>query len=518
MSYEWINSLITYFLKRRKQQIDDLTTHAIPRQEVILKSLLKGALHTRFGKQYDFKNIDTYQSFREKIPLHQYESLSPSIEKMRMGKTDLLWKGNTKWFAKSSGTTSKSKFIPVSNEAIEENHFNAGKDMLAMFIHNNQETKIFTGKNLRLGGSHEIYKESDTFFGDLSSIIIGNMPFWADFSSTPNQKTALMSEWDTKLEVIVDTTITQNITSLAGVPSWMLILLNRVLEVSGKKNILEVWPNLEVYFHGGVNFDPYRNQYEKLIPKKTFKYYEVYNASEGFFAIQDQNENKGLLLMLNHGIFYEFIPISDFKGVDSNAIGLNEVIIGINYAMVISTNSGLWRYIIGDVITFTSTHPYRIRIIGRTKSYINAFGEELMIHNAEAAITKACIMTNAMVYDYTVAPIFMSNGQGRHQWLVAFKQIPKDLELFKKILDKALQEMNSDYAAKRYKSITLNPLELLTAPAELFHDWLKKKGKIGGQHKVPRLANDRLLMEELLKMMSRKGDYQSSEPPPKTRQ
>lgn len=505
MSYEWINKLVTYFLKRRKQHIEDFIRNPKEKQHHLLFDLLQKSKDTVFGKKYHFEQLKTYEDFRAKVPLHHYEQLSATIAEMRKGRADLLWKGEVKWFAQSSGTTNaRSKFIPVSTEAIEENHFNAGKDMLSMYIHNNQETKLFTGKNLRLGGSHEIYKENDgdTFFGDLSSIIIDNMPFWADFSSAPNQKTALMSEWEKKLDAIVAETIPKNITSLAGVPSWMLVLLNRVLEVTGKAHLLEVWPNLEVYFHGGVDFSPYRNQYEKIIPNKDFKYYEVYNASEGFFAIQDQNEHLGMLLMLNHGIFYEFIPLKDFKGVDSTPIPLEEVQVGVDYVMVITTNAGLWRYIIGDVVRFTATEPYRVQVAGRTKSYLNAFGEEVMVHNTETAIAKACQATDAMVSDYTVAPVFMESGQkGRHQWLIAFDTKPKDLAEFTCILDESLQAENSDYAAKRHLSITLERLELVIAPKQLFLDWLRKHNKMGGQHKIPRLCNDRVLMEELLAMI-----------------
>lgn len=371
--------------------------------------------------------------------------------------------------------------------------------MLCLFINNNEDTEIFKGKGLRLGGSSAIYEDNDTFFGDLSAIIIENMPFWADFSSAPSQKTALMSEWETKMDAIIEETIQEDITSLSGVPSWMLVLLNRVLEVTGKDNILEVWPNLEVYFHGGVNFKPYREQYEKLIPNKNFRYYETYNASEGFFAIQDRNDSDELLLMLDYGIFYEFIPMSEYDGENSVAIPLQEVEIGVNYAIVITTNSGLWRYLIGDTIKFTNLKPYRIKITGRTKHFINVFGEELVVENAEDALEVACEKHQATIMEYTVAPIFMNGDKsGGHEWLIEFKVAPDDLNGFIDSLDHRLKELNSDYEAKRYMDMTIGVPRVHMAPKGLFYEWLKSKDKLGGQHKVPRLSNQRNYMEELL--------------------
>ncbi len=502
MAISFVNSIISWFLKKRKHQMELFIKYPIDVQEELLLRLIQFAKNTAFGKQYDFNTIKTYQDYANRVPIQQYESMEPLIERCRKGEQNLFWPTKIKWFAKSSGTTnSKSKFIPVSDEAIENCHLKAGKDMLCLYINNNEETELFKGKGLRLGGSSAIYEDNNSYFGDLSAIIIENMPFWADFSSAPSQEVALMSEWETKMEAIINETIDQNVTSLVGVPSWMLVLLNKVIEKTGKKNILEVWPNLEVYFHGGVNFNPYREQYKKLIPKKDFKYYETYNASEGFFALQDINGSLDLLLMLDYGIFYEFIPMSEYDGENSNAIPLSEVKKGAQYAVVISTNGGLWRYLIGDTVKFTSTNPYRVRITGRTKHHINVFGEELIIENAEEALRLACEKTKATITDYSVGPIFMDgNNQGSHEWVIEFAKPPKNLEYFTELLDNAIKSMNSDYEAKRYNNMTLTMPVIHSVRKGLFYSWLKKKGKLGGQHKVPRLSNRRNFIEELLQV------------------
>jgi hypothetical protein len=462
--------------------------------------LLVTARNTELGNQYDFDSIYDYKTFAERIPIHQYETIEPLIERTRRGEQNVFWPTNIQWFAKSSGTTNaKSKFIPVSNEALENCHLKAGKDMLALYINNNEDAGLFNGRGLRLGGSSAIYEDNNSYFGDLSAIIIENMPFWADFSSSPKTEVALMSEWETKMDAIVNETIHENITSLVGVPSWMLVLLNAVLEKTGKDNILEVWPNLEVYFHGGVNFNPYREQYEKLIPNKNFKYYETYNASEGFFAIQDSNDSNELLLMLDYGIFYEFIQMDTYNGEDSIAIPLQEVELNKNYAIVITTNAGLWRYLIGDTIKFVSLNPYRIKITGRTKHFINVFGEELIIENAEEALKEVCKKTKAEIIDYTVAPIFMDGkSKGSHEWIIEFKKEPKSIDYFTELLDNALKSINSDYESKRYHDMTLTMPKVHQAKKGLFYNWLKKNGKLGGQHKVPRLSNNRDFIEELL--------------------
>ncbi|UCE93741.1 MAG: GH3 auxin-responsive promoter family protein [Flavobacteriaceae bacterium] len=500
MQIPLFNTVLSWILKKRKYQVDMFIDHPVEVQNEVLYELLSEAKHTVYGKKYGFKDIKSYKSFAEKVPIRQYESIEPLIERIRKGEQNVFWPSKIHWFAKSSGTTNaKSKFIPVSDEAIDDCHMKAGKDMLCLFINNNEDTEIFKGKGLRLGGSSAIYEDNDTYFGDLSAIIIENMPFWADFSSAPSQKTALMSEWETKMDAIIRETIPENITSLSGVPSWMLVLLNRVLEVTGKNNILEVWPNLEVYFHGGVNFKPYRDQYERLIPKKDFRYYETYNASEGFFAIQDRNNSDELLLMLDYGIFYEFIPMDQYKGEDSTAIPLEQVEKDVNYALLITTNSGLWRYLIGDTIKFTNTKPYRIKITGRTKHFINVFGEELVVENAEDALEVACREYEAAVNEFTVAPIFMeSEKSGGHEWLIEFKKEPYDMNGFVTCLDATLKSLNSDYEAKRYMDMTIKRPVVHVAPGGLFYQWLKNNGKLGGQHKVPRLSNSRNYLEELL--------------------
>lgn len=468
-------------------------------QQELLFKLLQKAKNTEVGKQFNFSAIKSYDEFTQNVPIQQYESIEPLINRCRKGEQNVFWPTTIRWFAKSSGTTnSKSKFIPVSDEALENCHFKAGKDMLCLYFNNNENAQLFTGKGLRLGGSSAVYEDNNSYFGDLSAIIIENMPFWADFSSAPKQETALMSEWETKMKAIVEETIYEDITSLVGVPSWMLVLLNKVLERTGKDNILEVWPNLEVYFHGGVNFNPYREQFKKLIPKKDFRYYETYNASEGFFAIQDENDSFDLLLMLDYGIFYEFIPMDKFDGENSTAIPLQDVKLNINYAIVITTNGGLWRYLIGDTVKFTSLNPYRIRITGRTKHFINVFGEELIVENAEEALNQACLKTNAEVLEYTVAPIFMNNKKsGGHEWLIEFKKLPNNINYFTELLDNALKSINSDYEAKRYLNMTLSMPKVNIAQSGLFYNWLKQQGKLGGQHKIPRLSNSRRHIEEL---------------------
>ncbi len=499
MPLQFINSIISWFLKKRKHQIELFLKYPTDVQEELLIKLISTAKYTEFGKAKDFSSIQSYKDFTNNVPIQKYETIEPLIERCRKGEQNLFWPSKIKWFAKSSGTTNaKSKFIPVSDEALEGCHFKAGKDMLCLYINNNEDARLFTGKGLRLGGSSAIYEDNDTYFGDLSAIIIENMPFWADYSSAPKQEVALMGEWETKMDAIIEETIHENITSLAGVPSWMLVLLNRVLEKTGKKHILEVWPNLEVYFHGGVNFNPYKEQYKKLIPKSDFKYYETYNASEGFFAIQDRNNSDELLLMLDYGIFYEFIPMTSYDGENSKAIPLSEVKKGINYAVVITTNGGLWRYLIGDTVKFTSTAPYRIKITGRTKHHINVFGEELIIENAEEALKSACEKTKAVIKDYTVGPVFMNGrNKGAHEWIIEFQKAPENVHFFTEMLDNALKNCNSDYEAKRYNNITLNIPIVRKARKGLFYDWLKYKGKLGGQHKVPRLSNKRDFIEEL---------------------
>lgn len=502
MPLQIINSVATWILKKRIHQMELFLKYPHEVQEELLFCLIKSSENTQLGKKYDFSSIKNYTTFNERVPVSTYEDLEPLIEKTRQGEQNVFWNTNIKWFAKSSGTTNaKSKFIPVSSEALENCHYKASKDLLCLYLNNNEDSQLFTGKSLRLGGSKQLYENNNTFFGDLSAILIDNMPIWAEFSSTPSSKISLMGDWETKLPAIIQETINENVTSLAGVPSWMMVLLQKSLETTEKSNMLELWPNAEVYFHGGVNFDPYREQYKKLFPKSDFKYYEIYNASEGFFAIQDQNDSNELLLMLDYGIFYEFIPMETFGTLNQRVIRLNEVELNKNYALVITTNSGLWRYLIGDTIRFTSLNPYRIKVSGRTKHHINVFGEELMVENTDTALTKTCKEFGCEITDYTVAPIFMSEKQkGAHEWIIEFKIKPDNIENFRKALDENLQNVNSDYEAKRYNNMTLNPLVLNVARENLFYDWLKQQDKLGGQHKVPRLSNDRKYLESLLSL------------------
>ncbi len=497
-----INSIAAWFLKKRFHQIELFLKYPNEVQNELLMILLDFAKETELGKEYGFSSINNYEDFATRIPVSTYEDYQAKIERSRRGENNIFWPTPIKWFAKSSGTTNaKSKFIPVSMESLEDCHYAASKDLLCLYLNNNENSQLFVGKNLRLGGSKELYKENGTVFGDLSAILIDNMPLWAEFSSTPSNKVSLMSEWEAKMKAIVKETIQENVTSLAGVPSWMLVLLNNVLETTHKSNLFEVWPNLEVYFHGGVSFVPYMDQYKKLLPKKDFRYYEIYNASEGFFAIQDQNNSSELLLMLDYGIFYEFIPMDTFGTPEQKVIPLSQVVKGKNYAVVITTNAGLWRYMIGDTVKFTSINPYRIKVSGRTKHHINVFGEELIIENAEDALRKVCRKTRSEIVDYTVAPVFMKGKEkGAHEWLIEFKTPPKDINYFKELLDNALKSLNSDYEAKRYNNMTLNEPKINTARKHLFYDWLKQNNKLGGQHKVPRLSNSRDYIDELLQL------------------
>jgi len=465
-------------------------------------NLVQRAKYTEIGKKYDFSSVLTYEQFADRVPVAAYEDVEPLIERSRKGETNIYWPEPIKYFAKSSGTTNaKSKFIPVSSDALENCHYKAGKDMLCLYLNNNEESQLFTGKSLRLGGSKQLYEDNNTVFGDLSAILIDNLPLWAELGSTPSNKISLMNEWTEKMKAIVKETKNENVTSLLGVPSWLMVLLNNVLQDTGKNNLLELWPNAEVYFHGGISFEPYRDQYKKMFPKDSFRFYENYNASEGFFAIQDRNNADDMLLMLDYGIFYEFIPMDTFGTSNQKTVSLAGVEINKSYAVVITTNSGLWRYLIGDTVRFTSLSPYRIKITGRTKHYINVFGEELMIENTDTAIAKTAKEFNVDIVEYTVAPVFMKDKEkGAHEWMIEFKKNPDDLKAFTKRLDENIQTINSDYEAKRYNSMTWNELVLNVAQPDLFHLWLSKKDKLGGQNKIPRLSNDRSYLEQLIEL------------------
>lgn len=497
-----VHSIASWFLKKRIHQMELFLKYPNEVQHELLHQLIDKAKDTEIGKKYNFHEIKNYDQFAERLPISSYVDVQPYIERSRKGENNILWPTTIKWFAQSSGTTNaRSKYIPVSTESLEDCHYAASKDLLCMYLNNNENSQLFSGKGLRLGGSKELYKDNGTVYGDLSAILIDNMPFWAEMSSTPNSDVSLMSDWEIKMQAIVDETIQTNVTSLAGVPSWMLVLLNNVLETTGKDHLFEIWPNLEVYFHGGVSFEPYIDQYKQLLPKDTFKYYEIYNASEGFFAIQDQNDSKDLLLMLDYGIFYEFIPMDTYGTPKQKIIPLAEVEVNKNYAIVITTNAGLWRYKIGDTVRFTSINPYRIRVSGRTKHHINVFGEELIIENADVALGIAAKETHSEIKDYTAAPIFMKGKEkGAHEWIIEFKNPPKNIKDFNASLDNALREVNSDYDAKRYNNTTLNAPVVHSARPHLFYDWLKENNKLGGQHKVPRLSNKRDFLDELLKL------------------
>ncbi|MDA9160590.1 GH3 auxin-responsive promoter family protein [Flavobacteriaceae bacterium] len=493
------NSVASFFLKRRISQIELFKDYPIEVQQEVLRKLVVYSIDTEIGKKFEFKTIRHYNDFKERVPIVAYEDIYKDIERNRKGEQNIFWRTSIKWFAKSSGTTNaKSKFIPISFESLDDCHYKAGKDMLSLYFNNNINSELLLGKCLRLGGSKDIYENNNSYYGDLSAIMIDNLPFWAELSSTPSSKVSLISEWEKKVQAIINESIDQNVTSFAGVPSWMLSLLQQVIQQTGKDNILEIWKNAEVYFHGGVSFDPYRNLYKNLFPSKDFKYFEIFNASEGFFAIQDQNNSSELLLMLDYGIFYEFIPTSQSE---QDIISLADVKLNVNYAMVITTNSGLWRYKIGDTIKFTCLNPFRIKVTGRTKHFINVFGEELVVENAEKALSMTCELTKCEISNYTVGPIFMgSKTKGSHEWLIEFEKKPDDINKFMEILDLNLQRLNSDYEAKRYKSSTLEIPKIQVARKNLFYDWLASKNKLGGQNKVPRLSNSREYLDELINL------------------
>lgn len=478
-------------------------------QQDTFQKLISKAENTEWGEKYGFSSIKTIQHFQSALPVQTYEDVKPSVDRLRQGESNLIWPGDIKWFAKSSGTTNdKSKFIPVSNESLKDCHFKGGKDVLAIYCQNNPETRIFAGKGLTLGGSHKLDNYSNqSYYGDISAILIENLPFWTEFIRTPSQETALLEKFEEKLDMIAAETLNENVTSLTGVPSWNLVLLKYLLERTGKCNILELWPSMELFIHGGVSFTPYREQFKKIIPSEKMHYLEVYNASEGFFAIQDDPASNDMLLMLDYGIFYEFIPTEEIEKPQPKSLTIGEVEKDKNYALVISTNSGLWRYMIGDTVKFTSLFPHKIVISGRTKHFINVFGEEVIVDNADRALRIACDKTGAEITDYTAAPIFMSDQhQGGHEWIIEFSVIPSDLEYFSTLLDHALMSINSDYEAKRYRNLTLDKPLVHAAKPGSFYTWLAEKGKLGGQNKVPRLSNERKYLEELFDIQKRIKD------------
>ena len=493
-------AIVRLVLSPRVQKINEYDNAEAIQQKVLMQ-LVGKAERTEWGRKNHYQRIERYEDFTREVPVNDYEGLKEYIERMRHGEKDILWPGQVKWFAKSSGTTNdKSKFIPVSSEGLTDTHYRGGTDVVALYLHNNPNSNMMDGKALILGGSHAPnYNLPHSLVGDLSAILIENVNPLVNLLRVPNKEIALLSDFEEKMERIAQAVKDVNVTNLSGVPSWMMAVLKHILEITGKKNISEVWPNLEVFFHGGVAFTPYFNQYKQLIPSPSMHYMETYNASEGFFGIQSEPGDPAMLLMIDYGVFYEFIPMSEFGTDNPTIVPLWDVEVGKNYAMVISTSCGLWRYIIGDTVRFTQKDPYKFVITGRTKHFINAFGEELVVDNAEKGLLKACEATGAQVKEYTAAPVFMDgDAKCRHQWLIEFNKMPDEMGKFEEILDKALQECNSDYEAKRYKDITLQHLEIIVARPNLFHDWLKAKGKLGGQHKVPRLSNSRQYIEEML--------------------
>jgi hypothetical protein len=503
---ELFNTVISWLMKKRIHQIELFLKYPHEVQTEWLKKLLSAARGTEWGGRYEYKSINTYDEFRQRVPLNDYETLKPYVNRLKQGEQNLLWPTEIKWFAKSSGTTSdKSKFIPVSEEALEECHFKGGKDLLSIYCNNRPETNLFNGKAIAMGGSHQITEVSnDSIYiqGDLSAILIQNLPIWVEFLRTPNLSIALMDDWESKIVRMAEVTMNHNVTNISGVPSWTLLLFKKVLENKGKSNLLEVWPNFELFIHGGVNFRPYREQFRQLFPSPQVSYLETYNASEGFFAIQDRFVEEDMLLMLDYGIFYEFIPMDSFHSDNPPVLSLDEVSKDINYAMVITTNAGLWRYVIGDTIMFTSLKPHRIKITGRTKNFINLFGEELIVDNAEKAIQIACNRCHCIVTDFTAAPVFYEGKSvGTHEWLIEFEKLPDDMNFFTNILDNALKSLNSDYEAKRYHDMLLQEPVIHVIPEQTFYRWLKSKGKLGGQNKVPRLYNDRKYIDEILAVL-----------------
>ena len=499
-----LSTTISQLARMRLWRIEAWVQHPIASQREVLQDLVTSAQYTEFGRKYNFSSLFSTRDFKRAVPIHEYDDLKPYIQRMMDGEENILWNTPIRWFAKSSGTTSdKSKFIPISEESLEDCHYKGAKDTLTMYYNFNPDSDLLTGKGLVIGGSHTINQVNEEIhYGDLSAVLLQNSPVWGQWIRTPELSIALMDEWETKIEKLAETTIAENVTSISGVPTWTMVLFKRILQITGKSCIAEVWPSLELYIHGGVSFTPYREQFRKIIGKDIY-YIDSYNASEGFFAAQDKPGEDGMLLYLDHGVFMEFMPFEEYGKEDPQTIGLKDVETGKNYAPVISTNGGLWRYLLGDTIQFTTLYPFRIKVSGRLKHFINAFGEEVIVDNTDKAVSMACEKTGAIVNDYTAAPVYFSdNGNGAHEWLVEFDKEPASLDDFTLELDKALQSINSDYEAKRYKDIALHQPLLHIMPKGLFNEWLKSKGKLGGQHKVPRLSNERSLIEEILAFKS----------------
>ncbi|GAA4317323.1 GH3 auxin-responsive promoter family protein [Compostibacter hankyongensis] len=502
-----LSPAISRLARWRLARMERFLQYPLETQDQLFHHLISAAQYTEYGKKYGFSKIYTIREYKRQVPVCNYETLQPYIRRIMAGEQNILWNTPVKWFAKSSGTTSdKSKFIPVSQESLSEGHYRSGKDVLSLYYRNFPESDLMTGKTLVIGGSHQVNQLNEaSFYGDLSAVMLQNMPLYAQLARTPDLSIALMDKWEEKIERMAHATMHENVMSIAGVPTWTIVLIKRLFELTGTDNLADIWPNIELYIHGGVSFTPYREQFKKLIRSPLMRYLETYNASEGFFAAQDQVlDDEGLLLFLNHGIYYEFMPMEEYGKDHPQTLQLNEVETGVNYALVISTNGGLWRYIVGDTVQFTTRYPFRIRVTGRTRCFINAFGEELIVENADKAVAAACAETGAVLNDYTAAPVYFSDGDnGAHEWLIEFDKPPADPQRFTQALDRVLQEVNSDYEAKRYKNIALRLPEVHILAPGTFNSWLKHKGKLGGQHKVPRLSNDRHYVDEVLDFISR---------------
>ena len=506
---KWINKVWKWYHQQRYKDIQRFMEHPHEVQNSLLfRQLIQATKHTEWGRRYDYKSIKDYKTFAERVPVQNYDSLKPYIKRMMYGEKDVLWSGQVRWFSKSSGTTGgKSKFIPVTRQNLKQCHIRGAWDTMSLFYHNRPDANQFEYKSMLMGGTIENFKPyPKTNYGDVSAIMIDHMPIVARPFFTPDFKTALMANWEEKLERLATEAIKDSdVVMIGGVPTWTVMLFRRILEMSGKSNMLEIWPKFQLYIHGGVSFEPYREQFKSFFPSEKVDYLEIYNASEGYFSAQDDFSSNDMLLLLKNGMYYEFLPMSEWDKEYPKAIPLSDVEVGVNYALVISTNSGLWRYMPGDTIMFTSTYPYKIKVTGRTKQFVNAFGEEVIVENTDKALALTCQQMNAIVREYTVAPIYFKNadkGKGGHEWLIEFEKEPKSLQAFNQLLDKNLQQINSDYEAKRFKGIALQQLSLRSVPQDTFYDWLRSKGKFGGQHKVPRLANHRQYVDEILDFMS----------------
>jgi hypothetical protein len=470
-------------------------------QQQWFHKLLQAGKKTIYGQKYGFENITKLESFRKNVPIVEYHDLFPYIQRVRNGEKNVLWNTPIRLFSKSSGTTSeRSKFIPVSSESLHSCHFKAGRDTYSLYCNAYPKTEIFQGYALGMGGHLSKDPSTNMYSGDLSALLMKELPYFAQRKRKPPLHIALMDEWESKIEKLAETTISSNITHILGVPSWTLLLLKRILEKTQQPNIRSVWKNMEVFFHGGVSFEPYHKEYERIMSSDVH-YFQTYNASEGYFAIQDRLDAKDMLLLLDHGIFYEFMPMTEAGKEFPKLFSLDEIELNVNYGLVITTNGGLWRYLVGDTIAFTSKDPFRIRITGRTRYFINAVGEEVILDNVEKALQEALSQCDAVVEEYTGGPVYAENDRkARHEWIFEFDKAPDDIQRFTEMFDHALQKTNSDYAAKRYQNMILDIPIIHIAPPGTFYEWMRKRGKLGGQHKVPRLANDRTHLDSILKI------------------